>query len=366
MRFLPGGKFQRACCRALVFAILLPAARGQEVDDWDPSIPVRVGARVVVSTNESSIGPGAKVRPEVVQQMVDEVLQKLTGRRTARQAWQSLLGPQEVVGIKVAASGSSVSGVRLATILAVVRGLRDAGFSREQIVVWDRRLDDLRSLGLVENSRDYVLDWTEGGSGYDSERPVTAPLLGKLIWGDSQFKNRAGLAFSELSGVAGSVSSQSFPARILTRRVTKVINLASLQDSYLTGVHGTLAALVLGSLDNWRRLGGPPHFGDPYLAEIYGEDFFVGKVVLHLVDGLFLQYAGGPFPEPKFTLEHFSIFASYDPVALDVLARDTISEIRVGQRLPSLDKMTDYLRTAALLGWGIEDRSKIQLESVRE
>lgn len=366
MRLVPCGNPRTAACRLIALALVFPSAWGQGVDDWDAGIPARVGARVVVAKNESSIGPGTRVRPEVVQEMVDGVLRTLTGRPTAREAWQSLLGPQEVIGIKVAASGGSVSGVRLATILAVVRGLREAGFSRQQIVVWDRRLADLRSLGLVEDSPDYMLDWIEGGSGYDSERPVTAPLLGKLIWGDSQFKNRSGLAFSELSGVGGSVSSQSFPARILTRRVTKLINLVSLQDSYLTGVHGTLAGLVLGSLDNWRRLGGPPHFGDPYLAEIYGQDFFVGKVVLHLVDGLFLQYAGGPFPEPKFTLEHFSIFASYDPVALDALARDTISEIRLTQRLPGLAKMTDYLRTAAILGWGIEDRSKIQLESVRE
>ncbi len=345
---------------------LAGVAVGQSEPEGNPPIPNLVGARVVVASRESAIAPGGKVREEIVREMVDGVLRTLTGRKTALEAWRSLLGPRDVVGIKVAASGRQVSGVRLATVLAIVRGLREAGFPREQIIVWDRRREDLLALGLVENSPDYELDWAEGGSGYDAEKPVTAPLLGKLIWGDSQFQERAGRRFSELLGPGAKVSSQSFPARVLTRRATKIINLVALQDSYFTGVHGALASLVLDSLDNWRRLGGPPHFGDPYLAEIYGEDFFVGKVVLHLLDGLFLQYAGGPFPEPKFTLEHFSIYASYDPVALDVLARNLISEVRKSQRLPGVESMTEYLRTAAALGWGIAEEAKIQQESVRE
>ncbi len=339
---------------------------GQEDGEWDPGVPALVGARVVVSTNEGVLQAGGRVREEVVQKMVDEVLCSLTGRHSPREAWKSLVDPQDVVGLKVAASGGATSGVRLATIRAVVEGLREAGLSREQIVVWDRRREDLLALGLKADDRDYVLEWVEGGEGYDSERRVSAPLLGKLIWGDSQFQDRSGMRFSELLGGGGQVSNLSFPAKVLSRKATKVINLVSLQDSYLTGVHGALAGLVLGSLDNWRRLGGAPHFGDPYLSEIYGEDFFTGKVVLHLLDGLFLQYAGGPFPEPKCTVENFAIYASYDPVALDVTARDLIEGVRKAHRLPGLGPMTWYLRTASLLGWGIADPKKIQLEQARE
>jgi len=342
---------------------------------WVAALPVKllgqdefsiVGSRVLYVMDPHCLEPGGEVRAEAVDRMVNSLLIGLTGRPTATSAWKSLLHEDEVVGIKVSASGQKASGTRLATVMAVVRGLRAAGFSREQIVVWDRNRQDLLASGFSESSPDYELQWIDPADGYDEESPVSAPILGKLIWGDSKFVPRSQQRFADLAGGTHQLSSQSYVSNVLSRKVTRVIHIPSLQDSFLTGINGALAGMVLHNLDNWRRFTTAPFFGDPYLAEIYATEVISGKVVLTLLDGLFLQFAGGPFPNPAQTVENFTIFASYDPVALDATARRLINEVRAEHRLPDVNSQSGYIESAALLGLGVEGEDKILMRRITD
>ena len=75
-------------------------------------------------------------------------------------------------------------------------------------------------------------------TGYDQQSQVSAPVLGKLIWGDSRFGDRKGQRLQDLlSGRRPTQQSKLF-AKVLTKGVTKVINVPSLVDSYLTGIGG--------------------------------------------------------------------------------------------------------------------------------
>ena len=76
------------------------------------------------------------------------------------------------------------------------------------------------------------------------------------------------------------------------------------------------------------------------------------KVVLAILDGLHLQYAGGPFPNPGFVVENHTVFASLDPVALDATARRLIDEYRLPAKLPPLEKSTLWLESAQSMGLG--------------
>lgn len=342
--------------------------RGEEAEEDFESlgIPAIVGSRVSFVLDPAAIAPGGEVRDSVVQEMVDALIVSLTGRRSPGAAWRSLLNPEtDVAGIRVSASGQKVSGTRLATALAVVRGLRAIGFPREKIIVWDRNLEDLLAAGYVRNHPDYTLRWIEAHGGYDPDAPVTAPLLGRLIWGDSQFASRGSQRFSDLLGSSQQLSSNSYFARVLTREVTKVIHIPSLQDSFLTGINGAIAGMVVNNIDNWRRFTNPPYFGDPYVAEIYASEVISGKVIVTFLDALFLQFAGGPFPNPAQTMENATIFASYDPVAIDFTARGLLDETRQIHRLPALGSMTGYIETAAQMGMGVAEDSKIQLRRIK-
>jgi len=296
--------------------------------------------------------------------MVDRLVMRLTEKPTVAEAWASLVTKKDRVGIKVAASGGPVSGTNPETVDAIVAGLSEAGIPPSQIIVWDRNLQDLIAAGFRRDGSRYQLRWVDPVKGYDLKSQVSAPVLGKLIWGDSGFGSKSGTRYVDFLGTGDQLSSRSFYSNVLSREVTKIINVPSLTDSFLTGVNGALANMVLPNLDNWRRFTKPPSCGDPYLAEIYADAMIHDKVVLTVMDGLVLQYAGGPFANPGFLLDHFTIYASRDPVAIDAMAVRLLDEARAPSKLPPLAPMTSWLESARAAGLGNSSEDRIELVRV--
>ena len=304
------------------------------------------------------------VSPAVVRRMVDQVVCAAAKKSTPAAAWASLVKPTDRVGIKVAASGGASGGTRPAVVEAIALGLASAGVRPSNILVWDRNLDELLAAGFSQKSPLYRLRWTDPASGYDKKSLVTAPVLGRLIWGDSQFGSREGSSMADVLSTGEQLSSTSHWAKILTSEVDKIVNAPSLQDSSFTGIHGAIANMTLPNLDNWRRFTRAPEHGDPYLAEIYADEMIRDKVVLTILDALLLQYAGGPFPNPGFLLEYHTIFASLDPVAIDATSLRLLDENRAPSKLPSLEKMTRWLEAAHALGLGEFEENRIDLVRV--
>jgi len=56
---------------------------------------------VVEVKNASVQGEGRRLRPEIVQAMVFEVVRRLSGEKTDKNAWKHFFKPEDVVGIKV-------------------------------------------------------------------------------------------------------------------------------------------------------------------------------------------------------------------------------------------------------------------------
>ena len=318
-------------------------------------------AKVFYAMETSSLAQRRTPNPAVVRRMVDNLVCAATGKPNPAAAWASLVKASDRVGIKVAASGGAVSGTHPAVVKAIATGLISAGVQPSNIIVWDRNLDDLLAAGYSRNDPLYRLRWVDTATGYDTKSQVTAPVIGRLIWGDSAFGDRTGSRMEDMLSGGEQLSSTSYYAKVLSQEVDKVINVPSLTDSFLTGVNGALANMTLPNLDNWRRFTRSPDFGDPYLAEIYADAMIHGKVVLTILDALVLQYAGGPFPNPGFLVDHHSIFMSKDPVAIDATGARLLNENRTPSRLPSLDKMTLWLQSASAINLGKHREEEIEL-----
>jgi len=341
---------------ALVAALVAPA-----ICPAQSPVPPPERGTVYVASDPASIGPGRRVNAQPVRRMVDGLVMRATGQPTVASAWGSLVAKTDRVGIKVSAAGRSVSGTTPEVVEAIVAGLSAAGIPPSRIIVWDRNLEDLVAAGYRKDSSRYQLRWVDPVSGYDKKAQVSAPVLGKLIWGDSGFGMKSGERLADLLGSGDQLSNKSYYATILTSEVTKIINVPALADSFLTGVNGALANLTLPNLDNWRRFTRPPAYGDPYLAEIYADATIHDKVVFTIMDGLVLQYAGGPFPNPGFVVENFTLFAGRDPVAIDATALRRLEEFRGPSKLPSLVPMTKWLESAESIGLGRYRDSDIDL-----
>jgi uncharacterized protein (DUF362 family) len=328
-------------------ALLLAAAAGAPAQDM-PSLPRRADVFLAEYPGEAR---GGRFDAAVIRRMVDGMVMGATRQPDIASAWRVFVKQDDHVGIKVSASGAPVSSTHPAVIAAVAEGLVEAGVAPERIIIWDRKWDDLRRARYGALGRRYTVVSTDRVGGYDGEQFITAAAMGRLIAGDRAF---------DPDGAAEQTSSKSHISSVL-RRVNKVIHIPALTDHLSSGINGALPSMVLDNVDNWRRLARAPHFGDPYLAEAYADPRIGGKVVLTILDALRPQYAGGPFPEPQYVLNHGALYASRDPVAIDAVGLPLLDLFRQEGGLPVLSKNIGWIQSAEAIGLGAASRERIRI-----
>jgi hypothetical protein len=143
-----------------------------------------------------------------------------------------------------------------------------------------------------------------------------------------------------------------------------VINIPSLCDSYNTGVYGALAGMTIGILDNNRRFGKGDGYGDSALASVYADERIGKKVILTIMDGMVLQYAGGPYPSPVNCVSYSALFASRDPVAIDATALRLIDEQRQLSSMPKASEEGGHVKEAEANGLGNAEEKMVRLRRI--
>jgi hypothetical protein len=192
----------------------------------------------------------------------------------------------------------------------------------------------------------------------------SAPVLGKLIWGDLLFIEKNAKIPGKPVTESDQLSSNSYFATILTKDVTRIINVPTLTDDGGCGVAGAMYNVGVRNLDNWRRFIAPDESAADSIPDIIDDPHVGSKVVLNLMDGLVAQYAGGPGSNPNYAFPHATIYGSRDPVAVDAVAARNIDAWRRMAKLPSIAKRVEWLKAAEQAGIGVADMSRIKLESV--
>ena len=292
-----------------------------------------------------------RTNPAIVRAMVNRLVLAVTGQPDLPRAWRSLVAPEDKVGIKISAAGGELFTTHRDIVNAIVDGLVAAGHARGSIVVWDRSIEGIREAGYRPEAEGYQIKSIAPRDGYDPKAIISAPLTGRLIWGDLDYRSDLGrvplLSEQELLS-----SDESHFARIVSSEVTKIINVPVMSDSASCGIAGCLYNVTIPNIDNWRRFtqGGP--YGIGAIAEIYRSQFIGPKVVLNIMDGLVAQYAGGPQSHPNFAVHHATILASKDPVAIDALVVRQIEEWRVKARLAPITPLAQHVQAAGQLKIG--------------
>ena len=293
---------------------------------------------------------GGVVRDGMVRRMVDSVVMAAAGKPDLASAWRTFVRPEDRVGLKVSTAAAPVSSTHAAVVAAVADGLVAAGVAPGNIVIWDRESRDLQRAGYNDLARRFRITGTDEAGGYAEKEVLTAAVMGKLIIGDRDFH----------PGKKEQTSSKSHLS-VVVAGVDKIVHLPALTDSTFSGVNGALAGMVLDNLDNWRRLARAPHFGDPFLPELYADPRLGGKVVLIILDALRPQYAGGPFPGAQYKTNYGAIFASRDAVAIDATGLRLLDDFRQEAGMPLLAKKVRWPSTAEMLGLGTAAEDRIEL-----
>ena len=347
----------------------------------------------VILTENPDVVQRFAVNPEMARSMVDRALLKLTSAPDLATAWARLgITPQDVVGIKITTMGGPLLSSHWPVIQAICDGLQAAGLSPSHIIIWDRSADDMDRAGYHPTKATEVRAGIASifpGTGYDPATFYKNDLIGTLIWGDSEFVTRdpdsdvldaaraavAGKGYGDGSAGGGNggdllggggmqTSTKSYYANLVTHICTKIINVPVLTDNAYVGINGCLASLALACVDNNRRFQGDPTYGDPAIGEILDQDFIRRKVVVHILDALVAEYAGGPVFNPQFTQAIGALYVSRDPVAIDSLVLPRIERWRRQSHIDPIGKRANHIKDAVFHHLGTDDPSRIQLVKI--
>src|SRR6266481_1149732 len=289
-----------------------------------------------------------KTNPHIVREMVNRLVMAVTGQSDVAKAWGSLVSPGERVGIKISAAGGELFTTHHDIVNAIVDGLAAAGHPRSSIIVWDRSLGGIKEAGYRPAVDGYQLKALAPHEGYDSKAMLSAPLAGKLVWGDFEYVGDTGKM--PLFADAEATSNVSHFSKIISSDVDKVINVPVMSVSETNGIAGCIYNMTIPNIDNWRRFAQGSRFGAGSLAEIYANPLIAKKVVLNLMDGLIAQYAGGPQPQPYYAVHYATLYASKDAVALDAVALKRLEEWRKRGNLRAIQPMAAYIDFASHIG----------------
>lgn len=316
---------------------------------------------VVYSAHDPNAITEYKTNSKVVRGMVDRLVMAATGQPDVGKAWGSLVAPNDKVGIKISAAGGDLFTTHHDVVNAIVDGLVAAGHPRGSIIVWDRSVEGTRGAGYKKGDG-FELKSITPRTGYDPKATLTAPLLGKLIWGDLDYISDKGKSIP-LSDTENTSNVSHF-SNILANDVTKVVNVPVMSNSVTNGIAGCLYNMTIPNIDNWRRFSMGTNFGAESIAMIYSEPVISQKVVLNIMDGLTAQYGGGPASQPNFAIHHATLYASKDPVAIDAIALKRLDEWRAKGNFPPIGRLASYVQTATAVGLGNSDPGHIEVKRV--
>jgi hypothetical protein len=369
---------------------LLPRLRrtlftGRPAEDARPeyALPGPYPGRVVEVRHPASVAPDHAINPDAVNAMIDAGMAALTGAepRDVRGAWGRFFDRDDVVGVKVNPVGrkpkpgepgrvphavGSISSP--AVLVKVVRCLRELGIPAGNIVVFERYAQEFIDAGyadLVERELPGVRWYASAAAysneqldvgGFDQDRGQFSPDLVRHVAGyDPDVFTVMGYCAPEHSP-RDDRRFRSHLSAIVTRLVSKVINLPVLKDHRSAGVTLALKNMSHGMNNNVARSHLPfvahgfgphsthvngPNQCNTFIPQAVSQDALRRKATLHILDGLIGVYEGGPgsWNQTWGTWHHRGLFFATDPVALDHVGWDVLDAQRARMGWPPVERM---------------------------
>ncbi len=273
--------------------------------------------RVVEVFHPDSIS-GNHVSQPLIGRMLSEGMKQLTGESSSTAAWQRFVEPHDIVGIKINSSGAPVCYSSPEIVREIIESLRSAGVPAQNIVVFDRYSYEIemgsyhtlvpvgiRVVGRVETRLAKIESGAFDASRYDLD-----------VYCDADF--------------FGESETRSFLAKVVTKDLTKIINIPTMKDHSAAGVTGCLKNLGYGSFNNVARTHLQPYtFTDPFIGYLCSTEPLRSKTVLNIMDGMREVWHGGPLTSNwKFVSEAKTLFIGTDPVAVDTIELQAIDKKR--------------------------------------
>ena len=331
------------------------------------------GSVVAVTSNTCVDTSTGAANDEVVREMMARGMRTLTGAGTTREAWRRLFDPSDVVGVKVNCGGYPHCISAYEIVAETVRQLTGLGVPARQIYVYERFQDQM-------NECNYAARLPEGVQSVAAERANRSV--------DNSGYDPATYLEADLFGEDDTRSNMM---RLVSERLTKIINIPNMKDHGATGVTGCLKNIAYGSFSNVARThqGGKSHTYS-VVGTLASIEPLRSRTVLQILDGLRGVWHGGPFARTtRYVFYPKQIMFGTDPVAIDRLLLDIIDKerrahgaISIWDRSPSslrignsrardadpnvniIIREPGHVEYASTLGLGVYDLARIKVQNL--
>ena len=327
----------------------------------------------VASDRALDVQTGA-TNAEVTREMMARGMCTLTGTRTPAEAWKQFFAPTDVVGIKVNCGGHPYCVSDHDIVAETIRQLMQVGVPPAQIYIYERFQNQLDQV-------DYAPRVPEGVQIVAAERANR--------YSDNSGYDPAAYLDADLFGEE---DTRSNLMRLVTQRLTKIINIPNMKDHGATGATGCLKNIAYGSCSNVARthLRGKSHTLS-FVGTLASIEPLRSRTVLQIMDGLRAVWHGGPFARTtKYVFYPKRILFGTDPVSIDRLLLDIIDDkrkaegaISIWDRNPASLRIDDarardddpnvniiirepaHVEFASTLGLGVYDKARIRLQEIQ-
>jgi uncharacterized protein (DUF362 family) len=337
-------------------------------------IPGRWPGRVASVHHPASYAAN-RYQAEPVARMIERGMMELTAAPSAPEAWRTLFGAGDVVGIKVNPVGHPHIVSAPEVLRPIIASLTEAGVKARDIVVYDRYRDQFLRAGFQEwlpegvrwtAASEKYLDVQLDMEGYDRDVFMEMPLVNP--------------AYGSQYSLADSHVRRSYVARFLTRDINKLVNLCVLKHHQAAGVTLALKNLSHGLVNNVNRshVSNTANATGSFIPAVVDTAVFRQKVTLHILDGIVAAYHGGPGAKTgKYLWAHHTLYFATDPVALDKtgwraidakraeVGRPPIALLKPDADSTRLNCQVEHIEMAGNIGLGVFDDAKIDLRRVR-
>jgi Domain of unknown function (DUF362) len=338
-----------------------------------PGMPGPWPGRVVSVKSRHSLDETGRVVEAAVREMMDRGLRALTGETTTAAAWRRLFEPGDVVGIKVNAGGVPYVVSSPAIVAETCRQLMAVGIPAPSLFVFERFQNQIVAIDYPPHLPDGVTvlaaekgNRRQENGAYDPEAYVEVEFFDED-------------------------DTRSNMMKLVTRKLTKIVNIPNMKDHGATGVTGCLKNVAYGCFSNVAR---SHAHGQTHTLTAVGTFASVeplrSRTVLQIMDGLHAVWHGGPFAHTdRYVFHPRQILFGTDPVAIDRLLLDIIDDkrkaegaISIWDRRPEtlefnnqrardedpnvniLIREPGHVEYAGRLGLGVADLAKIRVEGI--
>jgi hypothetical protein len=330
-------------------------------------MPGPMPGRVSSVYREDSVNPDTeKINAQAVPAMIRAGMLALTGDKEPRDAWARFFNPGDVVGIKINASGAPNINSSPEVTGEIAKNLVAVGVKPESIWIHERNKSQVDTV-------DYAA-WLPKGA-----HVVTADA----------FLGYDPYTYVDVS-FFGEDDTRSRMVRLVTDKLTKIINVPNMKDHSASGVTGCLKNIAYGEFNNVARSHSAADTNTfSFIGTLATVEPLRSKTVLHVMDGLKGVWHGGPFsPDKKFRFYPRKMMFGTDPVAMDRILIDIIEEKRRSEKAISVwdrspktlegrqrfrqdsninlfIREPGHIEYAGKLGLGVYDKGRIDLREVK-